>query len=85
MMIMASITKNILKKLAAFYGSAFHDGNWHIALQVAERQGKNGGMFEKPHLSEVTRIKNMRERQDLIDAWERLDPELTHPPPPGQA
>ncbi len=80
---MASVTKDtILKKLVALYWCAFHDGKWPTALPVAERQVKNRGMFEKSYLPEVTRITDMRERQDLIDARERLDPELTHPPPP---
>ena len=89
---MAPVTKDtILKKLETLYWSAFHGGNGHIALQVLEWQGKNMGMFEKPYLSEVMRTEVMRitgmaeqRGRDFTDARERLDPELTHPPPPGQ-
>ena len=82
---MVSVTKDtILKKLETLYWSAFHGGKWHIALQVLELQGKNIGMFEKPCLSEVMRITGMTEQRgrDFTDAREKLDPELTHPPPP---
>ena len=85
---MAPVTKHaILKKLETLYRSVFHDGKWHIALQMAEWHGKNRGMFEAPCLSETTRIAGIMEqrRQDLADVQERLDPELTHPPPPVQA
>ena len=84
---MAPVTKHaILKKLETLYRSVFHDGKWHIALQMAERQGKNRGMFATRHLPAITRIAGMTEqrRRDLTDARERLDPELTHPPPPVQ-
>ncbi len=82
---MVSVTKHaILKKLETLYWSAFHGGKWHIALQALELQGKNIGMFEKPYLSEVMRITGMTEQRgrDFTDAREKLDPELTHPPPP---
>ena len=85
---MAPVTKHaILKKLETLYWSAFHGGKWHIALQVVELQGKNIGMFEKPCLSEVMRITGMTEQQwrDVTDARQRLDPEVTHPPPPAEA
>ena len=86
---MVSVIKDtILKKLKALYGNAFHDGKWHIALQALEWQalewrGKNRGMLEASCLSEVTRIADIREqrRRDLADVQEKLNPELTHPPP----
>ncbi len=68
---MVSVTKDtILKKLETLYRSVFHDGKWHIALQMAERQGKNRGMFATRHLPAITRIAGMAEqlRQDLIGA-----------------
>ena len=82
------IKDTILKKLGSFYWNAFHNGKWHIALQALEWHGKNRGMFEAPYLSEATRIAGIMEqrRQDeLADVRERLDPELTHPPPSAEA
>ena len=81
------IKDTILKKLEDLYWNAFHNGKWHIALQALEWYGKNRGMFEAPCLSEATRIAGIMEqrRQDLADVQERLDPELTHPPPFAEA
>ena len=82
---MAPVTKEtILKKLETLYWSVFNDSKWHIALWVAERQGKNIDLFEKPCLPEVTRIEDMTEPQlrDFMDALEKFYPELKHPPPP---
>lgn len=85
---MVSVIKDtILKKLEALYWNAFHDGKWHIALQALEWRGKNRGMLEASCLSEVTRIADIREqrRRDLADVQEKLNPELTHPPPSARS
>jgi hypothetical protein len=84
-MMMLPLTKgSVLKKLETIYWHAFNDKKWHVALQVAELLGKNSGLFEKQRLPEVTRIADMTEEQlrDFIEALEKLDPELKHPPPP---
>lgn len=80
---MPSMTKDtILEKLEIIYQRAFNDNKWHIALQVAKLQAKYVDLFQKPPLPDVIPIKDMTEEQliDLLDALERLNPELKHPP-----
>ena len=81
---MAPVTKEtILKKLETLYWSVFNDSKWHIALRVAERQGRNMNLC----LPEGTRIEDMTEQQlrDFMGALEKFYPEVKHPPPPVQA
>lgn len=75
--------ENVLKKLEAIYWHAFNDKKWHVVLQVIELLGRKSGLFEKQRLPEVTRIADMTEEQlrDFMEALEKLDPELKHPPP----
>ena len=76
-------TDTILEKLETIYQCAFNDKKWHIALQVAKLQAKYVDLFEKQLHPEVIPIKDMTEQQliDLLDALEKLNPELKYSPP----
>ena len=84
-MMMAPFAQDtILKMLKDIYWNAFKDRKWHIALQVLGLLGRNSGLFERQHLPEVARIAGMTKEQlcDFMEALEKLDPDLKHPPPP---
>lgn len=78
--------ENIIRKLETIYWHALSANRWYTALQAASLQGRNLGMFIKPRLPEITRIKDMDEDQlrEFVERLEKHDPELKKleiPPP----